>query len=263
MKKVVVLLIGLVFLSGCSRKLELLRLTDPFEQAKIEPLIQSLRAHSEALISYKILTKATITNDNRKEVLRYAVVADQAERLRIEALPLNGFYTLALLVANGSKVLFLDPAEKVAYLGTDPSQLIGRFFKVALKPEDLAALLVGVIPCSAFEHSFEVYQDKNATLVELSTSNNLMRFHVDLKNLNLVALEIRSPHTEMPLLIANYQGSMAVRNYKLPQLVSLNLLKFDTQVSLNLQTAIIEKPKGSLFEISIPDDYKLSRLSKP
>ena len=108
----------LIFAAGCS--------VAPAFQPEATPLTyEESMAHCEqlnqerpAIESLRSLAESTISHSGDSISFRYVIVTREPKDLRIDLLPMEGAFTLGLLVTQGEQILLLNTQDKT-YLETE------------------------------------------------------------------------------------------------------------------------------------------------
>jgi len=113
-----------------------------------QALCESLNARRERINSFRTLLNATVSAANNEAVsFRYAVVGKSEGKLRIDVLPQEGAYTLALITVRGAEALLLDTQAKRATEGCSVSEILERFLGFeGMTPAAVQALVLGQVP---------------------------------------------------------------------------------------------------------------------
>jgi hypothetical protein len=113
-----------------------------------QALCSALNAASEHLFSFRSMLDATVEGPGGESVsFRYAIVGKSNEKLRIDILPHEGAYTLALITVQGSKALFLDPQAKRVTEGCSVKEVLEKFLGLqGMTPAAVQALVLGRPP---------------------------------------------------------------------------------------------------------------------
>lgn len=111
-------------------------------------LCTSLNASRELLVSFRTLLDATVNGPGGESAsFRYAIVGKSDEKMRIDVLPHEGAYTLALITVQGSKALFLDPQAKRVTQGCSVKEVLEKFLGLqGMTPAAVQALVLGRPP---------------------------------------------------------------------------------------------------------------------
>lgn len=134
-------------LSGCVSAPKLItgELLAPVES---ETLCSSLNAVRDRSASFRALLDTTVTSPMADPVsFRYAIVGKDPEMLRIDVLPPEGAYTLALITVRGSQAQFLDSQSKRVTQGCSVNQVLDKFLGLrGMTPTAIEAIVVGQVP---------------------------------------------------------------------------------------------------------------------
>ena len=147
------------------------RLIPPTDSAA---LCSSLNASREKISAFRTLLNATVSGpDNEAVSFRYAVVGKSDKKLRIDVLPQEGAYTLALITVRGTDALLLDTQAKRATEGCSVGEILERFLGFeGMTPAAVQALVLGQVP--ALECSrVAVYRPKEGRVLFLDRAARL------------------------------------------------------------------------------------------
>jgi hypothetical protein len=113
-----------------------------------QALCSALNASREHLLSFRTMLDATVEGTGGDSVsFRYAIVGKSNEKLRIDILPHEGAYTLALITVQGNKALFLDPQAKRVIEGCSVKEVLEKFLGLqGMTPAAVQALVLGRPP---------------------------------------------------------------------------------------------------------------------
>lgn len=116
-----------------------------------------------------LLDTSLVTPNDEVFSFRYAVASKQPERLRVDLLPVEGAYTLGLLVVRGAEALVLDSQSKRYSSGCEAKAVFEKFFSLrGVTPDVVQGLLVGRIAgvqCAAAQ----VYRQSSSRLLLVDT----------------------------------------------------------------------------------------------
>ena len=144
---VVMGLLGASLLSSCT---SLPRFSPPGEQLPpltAQGVCERLMQQRNSVRSFRALTEATFTHGDESVSFRYAIVRREPDALRIDMLPLEGAFTLGILVSEGGAVTLLNAQEKSFVEGEDESALLAEFFGIeGLSADLIAGIVTGMLP---------------------------------------------------------------------------------------------------------------------
>jgi hypothetical protein len=134
-------------LSGCVRAPKLI-IGEVLVPADSEELCGSLNTVMERSTTFRTLLDATVTPPSGDPVsFRYAIVGKDPEMLRVDVLPTEGAYTLALITVRGSEALFLDPQAKRVTHDCSAVEVLEKFLGLrGMTPAAVKAIVLGRVP---------------------------------------------------------------------------------------------------------------------
>jgi hypothetical protein len=148
-------------------------------------ICRSLVARRQPIRSARALVHAAVRAGNDVASLRYAIVAKEPGRMRIDLLPLEGAYTLGLLVVSRDEATLIDATNQTFAKERDAERLTREFVGLpGLTPEVVVALVTGQLPPLSCQ-SAEVFKgsdgavmvrDRESRIVwEVSSSSNAIK----------------------------------------------------------------------------------------
>jgi len=134
-------------ISGCVRAPQL-KIGEALAPVELETLCSSVNAIKDRSASFRTLLDATVTPAHGDPVsFRYAIAGKDPEMLRIDVLPPEGAYTLALITVRGAEAQFLDPQTKRATHGCSVKEVLEKFLGLqGMTPAAVKAIVVGRAP---------------------------------------------------------------------------------------------------------------------
>lgn len=252
----VALILGSVIstLTGCGT-------TPPFvpgshvAPADSQALCGSLNARRERITSFRTLLNATVSVPNNEAVsFRYAVVGKGDGKLRIDVLPQEGAYTLALITVRGADALLLDTQAKRATEGCSVSEILERFLGFeGMTPAAVQALVLGQVPALECGR-VAVYRPKEGRVLFVDRAARLA-WEVDEASGELVQVHVlNSAGTSVTVLAKRERVHGAVA-------IIVDIHK-PVRASAEMSVSKFSKnPEVSeeLFEIPVPAGYERER----
>jgi hypothetical protein len=144
--KVFAVIVSSVSLVGCFRPS-----FQPGEMALPQPTAREMcvdvnkrRTSTESL---RVLADATISSGSDRASFRYVILSREPSSFRVDVLPVNGAFTLGLLVAHEGKAVWLNAQEKTYSEGKDEKKLVAEHLGLrGVSRETAVALMTGVVP---------------------------------------------------------------------------------------------------------------------
>lgn len=121
---------------------------EPLTGESSSAVCSALNAARESTPSFRALLDTTVeTGGGESASFRYAIVGKGRDTLRIDVLPSEGAYTLALITVRGGAALFLDTQEKRAIEGCIVQEVLEKVLGLqGMTPAAVQAIVVGRPP---------------------------------------------------------------------------------------------------------------------
>lgn len=190
---------------------------------------------------------------------RYAVVFEQPQRLRVEILPNQGFYSLGLFVAEQQNALFIDPSEKKVAISNNPRKLLRRYFALPFAPEEIALILTGRVPMDVLSNSKTGWYDSRKDTAVIRSADETQYFEVRLADGLLHTLQIRDS------IIGKVRLSMEIDSYKeVEGVLVADGIRFDVpdedmQIAVQAKTFKMQRGTDSLFNPTVPAGFRIDK----
>ena len=224
-------------------------------------IFEALARKDEQLRSLRALARIHATTPDGEVSYREAVVFVKPDRLRLEALPLQGAMTLSLAVLKGGEVRVLDPGAKHAVVGMDAEGLIRTHTKIPVAPAALMALLAGVVPQHALregEDRLRLFVDSAQKIYTLVRGDFVEYYRFDQQSLGLLEAQLRRRFDDRLAAAVRYAPARPGLGGLRDLHIELPLEK--TSVSLSWLSAVVNGAVAErLFEVEIPADYRVYR----
>ncbi len=137
-------------------------------------ICQSLVTHTSTAHSARALVHATVRSGRESASFRYAVVMKESRKMRIDLLPLEGAYTLGLLVVTPDGGTLIDTTNKTFSTERDAEKLTREFVGLpGLSPEVVLALLTGRLPLLSCS-SPQVFKTREGTVMLREDSSRIV-----------------------------------------------------------------------------------------
>lgn len=252
-----VFIIFLLSLGACAPRTAWKPLPIVSSAVEAELVLQKLARNSADLRHAKILYNARIKHGDEVTSLRYALIFEKPQRLRVEVLPLNGFYSLGLFAVSEAGSVMLEPSEKVATLSNNPQALLARYFYLPLSPSALIHLIAGALSPEALAAGLEVRQSDQGDLVEVRRvdGREVYRFSPELE---LQSCQFFSPHDDQLVVEANFSDYARHEEILFPQTLHVRLVSVGVDLDLSLSSfkSGTIAPAEQLFNPAIPAGYQ-------
>lgn len=159
---------------GCARLPTFHPVGESVVKDEADATCRSLVARQESIRSARALVNATVRAGGDVASLRYAIVAKEPGRMRIDLLPPEGAYTLGLLVVTRNGATLIDTTNKTFAEDSDAERLTREFVGLpGLTPEVVLALVTGRLPplsCS----STEVFRGVDGTVMVRDSESRIV-----------------------------------------------------------------------------------------
>ena len=94
-----------------------------------------------------MLADATISSDSERASFRYVILSREPSSFRVDVLPVNGAFTLGLLVAHEGKAVWLNAQEKTFSEDKDEKKLVAEYLGLrGISRATAVALMTGIVP---------------------------------------------------------------------------------------------------------------------
>ena len=111
------------------------------------PACEEANAKRSPIESLRVLADATISSDSERASFRYVVLSKEPASFRVDVLPVNGAFTLGLLVSHNGNAIWLDSQEKTYAEDTDERRLVAEYLGLrGVSRETAVALVTGTLP---------------------------------------------------------------------------------------------------------------------
>lgn len=223
--------------------------------AQAELLIEQLKQSSAEIRTLKALIRVTIREgEERSTTLRYALTISDAGEARVEILPLQGAYTLGVVVVGESGGVFLDPAEREALVVADAGKLIRRKLRLPLGARELFAVLAGRMPAATLDSSrLALYRDDSQFAVVEDDFAGYWKLD---NGLRVIQQQFRDAQHSKLQLAAEYRWPDTDSKLALPDSVMLELPGEQVQLELQYVLARVnERLDPQRFSTKVPPGY--------
>ena len=257
-------LLALIFLSGCQKTISPPALNGaPVDRYRLNEIINELDKLNSSINSFRILYRTKLTSGSEKALLRHAVVSNRPDFLRIDVLPVNGVYSLGMLVSNPKEALYLNPQDKTAVVGTNSPNLLRKTLKMPLELHEVQAYLIGIIPNSIIERlkNSEFRVLRGDTLATITDQDEKRFWQFDSENFLLKRVHFRNVFDntfELDMIFLDYQEH---GTELLPTKLILNTPDYSLEMSLQ-KASINGEFSTDLFSIDLPASYRIRTLNE-
>lgn len=241
-------------MTGCARS-PLLPAGIPVAGETRHEILTSLASRGSAVTSFRALARTRIDARGERHLFRQIFAFERPDRVRVEALPLSGAWSLSLFVARGGKAVFLDPGAKTARTGPVSLEFVEQALGLPLSTGELMALLVGAptLAGSGAERAEVQEGADGALLVRLSPT---FIWELEGGSLRPRRVFLVDPWRERPRAILEFEQYTTVAGLDLPAAVRVELPGQGAVVKLTFSSFTINRPlPGDLFRAEIPAEF--------
>ena len=204
--------------------------------------------------SVRVLADATISSVAERASFRYVVVSKEPASFRVDVLPMNGAFTLGLLVSHDGRALWLNSQERTYAEDRDERRLVAEYLGLrGVSRETAVALMTGILTTLSCS---------DVTIYEVGSGDRILvdqRAHVAWRvrgeTSEIVSARVLDSEGEVVEMEAIVDGA----HDKAPRALSLEIFSpARARVDLEL-TKVVVNPKLSdrLFEVNPPSTYRL------
>ncbi len=247
-----ILLIGsLILIAGCVRLPTFAPSVPALEGSEAKQICAELVGQSRQPEALRALVNATLTHNDESVSFRYAIASQGLDRIRIDVLPIEGAFTLAILVVNDGKATLLETQNREAFVGSDPATLLERLLGLeGISTKEVRALLTAKLPpleCS----TVRVYP-VSADRVILVEEKGQAAWTVSRSSGVLSKLQVVDQDAERILLEAELS--------EVPRSIALHIYSPARALGALAVEKLSEPPTipDSIFEVSIPRSYSVN-----
>jgi hypothetical protein len=124
----------------------------------------ALGVHNKPVSTLRALVEASVSSSGEAASFRYVILSHGAEKFRIDMLPLEGAFTLGVLLVRDGETILLDAQEETYSVASNEEDLLQKFLGLeGITREVILSLVTGVLPalnCS----SIHVYRNEAGVL---------------------------------------------------------------------------------------------------
>ena len=250
----------LLLISGCTVH----RVSREIQQTMVEAapeklatLLRDIKQSSQRQSVSKTLWLVHSSYKDRDDYFRLSLVLAKSGDLRFDLLPKTGSTSLGLGVVTADRSIFLDPAERKAYLGGPHSPLLRRALGIELDPTEFAGLVLGQVDLpseNVQDYHLWCMTEAGSCVLEWADFQRLWWF----EGLSLRPSKIEHRRAQTERLILNAEYHWGAQGPTRAQIETTDpAIRFNLENALN-QSA--QQVSQKLFEISPPQSYTISSL---
>lgn len=229
---------------------------EPLAVSESAALCAALNSSGERVVSFRALLDASINESGSESgSFRYAIVGKDAVgkdnvNMRIDLLPREGAFTLALMTVRGDQALFLNTQDKQAVYGCSVDQALEKLIGLrGLTPAAVKALVLGrlaKLDCARvtahrpdqervifLEQAAQIAWEVDAESLKLRSA-----YFLDQNKAKITAVAVRDERNGVPVIEVSVYKPVAAK-------VEMKLVK------LNKNPEVAEE----LFVVAVPAGY--------
>lgn len=217
-------------------------------------LCVELNTKRKPIQSVRVLADATISSVTERASFRYVVVSKEPASFRVDVLPLNGAFTLGLLVSHEGRALWLNSQEKTYSEDRDERRLVAEYLGLrGVSRETAVALMTGMLPplsCS----DVTVYGVENGDKIIVDQRAHVA-WRVRGDSSEIVSARVLDPKGE----VVEMEASVGGVEENAPRKLALEIFSPGrARVDLSLTKVALNPPLSErLFEVTPPSNYTL------
>jgi outer membrane lipoprotein-sorting protein len=220
--------------------------------AGIEACQQVVAGRTE-LSSLRALIEATLHPSRTESVsFRYGVVSKQPGLLRIDVLPLEGAYTLGMIVVRPEGATVIDTQEQKYSEATEADDLLQRFLGLrGLTPSVIQALVTRQVPKLRCEE-VAVYRAANTTYTFVDTRHHVA-WEIDATSRLIEAVQLLDVDNER----VEARAEIAVTAQQNPEIRFSVYVPISTSAEMVVRKLSLNPPvSDQLFNVQVPRGYQ-------
>lgn len=202
--------------------------------------------------SVRVLADATISSNSERASFRYVILSREPSSFRVDVLPVNGAFTLGLLVAHEGKAVWLNAQEKTYSEDTDEKKLVAEYLGLrGVSRETAVALMTGIVPKLSCPN-VRVYQVPGGDRLFVD-DNSHVAWRVKDTSTEVVAVQVLDDSGSA----VEVEGTMSSPQAGASRMVTLDVFSPGrARVEMSLAKVVINpKLSDQLFEVRPPRDY--------
>ncbi|MCB0354170.1 MAG: hypothetical protein KDD64_11615 [Bdellovibrionales bacterium] len=265
----IVFFVALLFVGfGCSSRKPVrfdIPVGERVEGKALEQLVSGVEARIRGVDSVRSLSRVRVQSSDASHSFRWAIVYESPERVRIETLPLNTFYSLQTLASSDGEFAVVVPSERTFFSGKVTRRRIGEFLGVPFEIDESMALLLGGIPVSLLSASFSsgdlVGVVRSDDLIELVDKSQRFRARVGSKDFIIHELDLRDPFDDQILLELQADSVIEIAGFSYPGHLKLTLPKSSQTTEVWMSIKSLNTPvEEQIFSLTPPAGFAVREL---
>ena len=244
-----------------------------YSQRDSAEFIDSLKITSQEIETYRTILNVKVSQGSQSSYFRYAIAFKKPDSLRVDILPDQGAFTLAIMLVNNGGVVFIDAMEKTFVKGFVGEGLLKKNLGIPLNEDELMAYLVGRVPDSFPLNSQEVdvfYDAEDRIQMINKQATKFLEFQLDESEKNKSSLRFfqhremnknsggDKKDAELQITFNNYQSIISADQKKIfyPESFEIKILDHNAVVTFTqMPKSINSVLPPSLFSLRIPSSY--------
>lgn len=251
------LIVTLLLLSACPKKpLSFSEKDFPeFSTSESANLKKELVVELDQISTFKALARVSLKSGEDSQSFRQAIVFDSQDRFRLEFLPNNAAYSLALFIISQGQAVYIDNSEKFFRKGEASQRTIASVLRIPAELEDLKAYFQAKVPARFLQNSRILHDLKTSQIIVLSLKNDFVAW-LDPKLKLISRFELRDPFNQKLVMSAQYSDFEFVDGFTVPSKFTAELHKDNLSIEFDFSSQMLNREiKPGLFEITIPSEF--------
>lgn len=217
-------------------------------------LCAELNSKRKPVESVRVLADATISSIAERASFRYVVVSKEPGSFRVDVLPVNGAFTLGLLVSHDGRALWLNSQEQTYSEDRDERRLVAEYLGLrGVSRETAVALMTGSLP---------MLSCADVTVYEVGGGDKMIvdqKAHVAWRvrgvSTEIVSARVLDPRGD----VVEMEASVGAVEGNAPRTLALEIFSpARARVDLSLTKVVLNPPLSErLFEVKPPSNYTL------
>ena len=229
-------------------------------EEKAAEIVSSLHGRAQKLTSLKALARIEVIYRDRNSSLRYGLILQRPDLMRIEGLPLNGTYSLSVLTSHAGQLQLIDHTKKHVTFAPLTKSALEALIQIPADPNTLLDYLAGYAPLRSMDYAkadFSVYRDESINRYHIVDRQSGNYWQARIGDLKLKRAQFRTTSSAAPYLELNYSYDDSA---KLDQIVFL-IPEKDLKIKLQYQVLQENQEiRSGMFEPQAPAGYELKAL---
>lgn len=243
--------------TGCVTSVSVNHRGDTLEFSQTENIFKQRSASREGIKSIKALYRAQTERGGEKNTLRYAIIFSEPQSLKIQILPLNGFYTLGELVTHDNQTIALDYVNKKVVQGEDGKDPLEKIMGLPFETGELMDFILG-FPSGVLTNRDESSKDEESFYLYHKREHSTERWNFHQQSIAPKEVHrVRNGVSGLDSVIVQYQEFTSIQGYRIPSRFKIIVPGYDivSEVSLS-HIGVNQLIKSGEFYLTIPSDFE-------